>query len=225
MLKSTKTVCGVDVKLLSNGSGKKVTLVCDWCSRETVTVYANYTRSVKPDGKTMCRWCASKKSGKAKKGKPLLKSRGPRPHTRGENSCTWKGGRHLSYDGYVLVYIGPKKYRKEHDLVVEKALGREIVKPEMVHHINLVRADNDVKNLILLADEHEHRKLHAQLDKLMSELIQDVIVVFDRKTKMYKAVGKLRELLEQPGGVNQQPSRSGDTPEGSTTRGRVSKRR
>lgn len=37
-------------------------------------------------------------------------------------------------------------------------------------------------------------------------------------TNRYMAVGKLRELLEQPEEANQQPSGSSDTPEGSTTR-------
>lgn len=93
----------------------------------------------------------SQKMSKAKKGKYC-----------GENNHFWKGGKRISYDGYVLIYAPHKPYRyiKEHRLVMEKIIGRPLYSHESVHHINGIKTDNRLENLILFTNESEHQKYH-----------------------------------------------------------------
>ena len=71
---------------------------------------------------------------------------------------------------------------------------------------------------IILENEKDHRATHNSLYKLSTELVKSKLIEFDRSTLQYKAVGKLRELLEQPNKADQQPSKSSNILEGSTTR-------
>lgn len=52
------------------------------------------------------------------------------------------------YHGYVL----------EHRLVMEKKIGQYLTAQEVVHHINGVRDDNRIENLMLFAKHSEHIK-------------------------------------------------------------------
>lgn len=79
----------------------------------------------------------------------------------GEKSPGWKGGRNITSDGYVRVYIhdllnpGLSKsstvggYILEHRLVMEQRLGRYLHSNENVHHKNGQRDDNHSDNLEL----------------------------------------------------------------------------
>lgn len=84
----------------------------------------------------------------------------------GENSGTWKGGKSVSSEGYVLVLLRdhpnamPNGYVKEHRLVMERHLGRLLKRDEIVHHVNGDKADNRIENLELMRQsDHvaEHR--------------------------------------------------------------------
>ena len=63
--------------------------------------------------------------------------------------------RYVKPEGYVC--IGDKY---EHRLVMEKKLGRKLLRSEHVHHINGVKGDNRLENLIIIK-EAEHHKLHG----------------------------------------------------------------
>lgn len=54
----------------------------------------------------------------------------------------------LDSKGY-LVAKGPSKEIRQHRMVMEKSLGRELLPHENVHHINGVRDDNRLENLEL----------------------------------------------------------------------------
>ena len=217
MLKYDRALDGTPVADLSPGSEKKVVLVCNACGKETVTNFGNYTHGQHPgrNGETFCKSCATKKSGFAKKGKPI---KAVPKKSRAEKHGGWKGGRWVGSDGYIQVYIRPRKYRKEHFLVMEAHLGRSLQDGERIHHIDGNKLNNWLYNLDLMSSESEHRAAHNSLYDLSCLLIQRGLIGYDRNSHTYQAVGKLRELLEQPGEANQQPSLSGDTLEGSTTR-------
>lgn len=218
MLKSDRTLDGTLIADLTPGSDQQVELTCDGCGEEAVALFRNYVRGAKRWGgdASYCRPCASKLTGRAKVGKPINAT--PTPARQGARSGNWKGGRFIASDGYVMVYVGPRQHRKEHFLVMEKHLGRSLVRGEVVHHIDTDKLNNDLGNLLHLPDESAHQKIHASLRRLAGLLIQQGLIGFDREQNRYVAVGKLRELLGQPEEANQQPSPDGDAGEGSTTR-------
>lgn len=88
----------------------------------------------------------------------------PRPPSgrgarRGEAHQSWKGGRTVRADGYVLVRLpiddpllvmaNSSGYAVEHRLVMARALGRPLRSDESVHHLNGDRQDNRPENLQL----------------------------------------------------------------------------
>ena len=74
---------------------------------------------------------------------------------RGERNYAWKGGRKTNKAGYILV-INPKRFEDgelryvfEHRLVMEQHLKRKLLKNEHVHHINGIKCDNRIENLVI----------------------------------------------------------------------------
>ena len=54
-------------------------------------------------------------------------------------------------DGYVM----------EHRLVVAKAIGRPLLRTEIVHHVNHKPGDNRLENLYLFASNRDHQLFEA----------------------------------------------------------------
>lgn len=112
-------------------------------------------------------------------------------HQRGEANSYWKGGKRITEQGYVDIYMPeyphtqPNGYVREHILVAEKMLGRELVfygrgdsRNEVVHHINGNKTDNRPENLLVMT-AGEHMRLHhastkEMVDKVLLERIRDI---------------------------------------------------
>lgn len=85
---------------------------------------------------------------------------------RGERAAGWKGGRRKTGAGYVYLYAPDHPdatksgYVMEHRIVMERELGRRLLRTEHVHHRNGRKADNRVENLVVLS-RSEHLRGHT----------------------------------------------------------------
>ena len=85
----------------------------------------------------------------------------------GEKNLNWKGGR-TKKGGYILIknhdhpYRYKNNYYPEHRLVMEKHLGRILDQDEHVHHVNGVKSDNHIDNLVLISNEAHARSHRLQ---------------------------------------------------------------
>jgi hypothetical protein len=75
---------------------------------------------------------------------------------QGKDHPGWKGGRQI-IDGYVVLKIyenGKRRIVKEHRLIMERILGRRLLRSETVHHKNGIRSENTPGNLELWTKAH-----------------------------------------------------------------------
>lgn len=74
------------------------------------------------------------------------------------------GARFKRPDGYIVVYYpahpdsGKRNMVLEHRLVMERVLGRRLLRTEQVNHINHVRDDNRPENLELISPSDHSRE-------------------------------------------------------------------
>ena len=75
---------------------------------------------------------------------------------------SWKGGRIVDKDGYILLYRPDHpharggKYVLEHRLIMEAHLGRYLAPEEVVHHKDVNHQNNEWNNLELFATNADH---------------------------------------------------------------------
>lgn len=67
--------------------------------------------------------------------------------------------------GYVEYTRGPNKGRSEHVVMIERRIGRRLIKGECVHHIDGDRSNNSIDNLALMTISG-HARLHRREDAL-----------------------------------------------------------
>jgi hypothetical protein len=112
-----------------------------------------------------------------KKLSATLKARGIRPsreaqaksnaNQRGANNPHYKGGVTIYPNGYRLIRIPehPRAYSNgfvyEHILVAERALGRPLVRGEVVHHNDGDKLNNDPSNLTIFKNQSAHMRHHS----------------------------------------------------------------
>lgn len=86
----------------------------------------------------------------------------------GENNGRWIGGKQINSQGYILIYSPNHPYKSinnnvlEHRLVMENKIGRFLNPVEQIHHINGIKHDNRIENLILCKNNSEHMKYHCK---------------------------------------------------------------
>ena len=92
----------------------------------------------------------------------------------GIKNYKWKGGRGHHSDGYIVIYapLHPlsniRGYVLEHRLVMEKHIGRYLTNKEVVHHINKIKDDNRIENLMLFKNFVDHFKHHRKVKNAQS---------------------------------------------------------
>lgn len=85
-----------------------------------------------------------------------------------QNKKDWKG-RSITTEGYVLIYKPThpfpvkRQYVLEHRFVMEQHIGRYLKSEEIVHHLDQVKTNNNIDNLLLLPNKAAHMAFHKRL--------------------------------------------------------------
>ncbi len=113
---------------------------------------------------------ARRKIGERHKGKCVSaetrkkQSEAKKCHYDGLNGC---GHLKQHASGYVLAYVPDHPHATSdgyvflHTVVMERSIGRYLNNDEVVHHINRIKNDNRLENLVLM-NKHEHMSMHMK---------------------------------------------------------------
>lgn len=101
------------------------------------------------------------------------------PELSRENNGNWNGGRTKTVSGYIWILCPEHPcanhgYVWEHRLVIEKILKRFLDTNETVHHINGIKSDNRIKNLMVFSSNSVHMRYHKS-----SKSVEQKEIVFD----------------------------------------------
>jgi hypothetical protein len=97
---------------------------------------------------------------------------------KGTKHNCWQGGKIMDGAGYVRIYCpeDPRanqgRYMREHQVVMEKMIGRQLLPGESVHHKNGVRHDNRPENLELWVTSQPSGQRTADLVVWAKEILQ-----------------------------------------------------
>ncbi len=140
---------GVDIgRLGCHARETYIWVICSNCKQERWRAQTDIRRAKRPKSYlNLCHHCAVS--------------------SKGADCHSWKGGRLIDKEGYILVYVmsndffAPMRnysgYVREHRLVMAKHLGRCLHRWELVHHKNQTRDDNRIENLQLISDTRHNQ--------------------------------------------------------------------
>ena len=83
----------------------------------------------------------------------------------GKKHARWKGGIRKE-KGYLSIwnpkhpFANKQGYVKRSRLIMEKHISRYLTPKEVVHHINRIKTDDRIENLMLFANHSKHFKFH-----------------------------------------------------------------
>lgn len=154
---------------------------CLVCGKE---FFKKYTCSRKDWSNS--KFCSNACNGKSKIGQPSKKKGIPtglvtsgcfkkghvpwskgKPGQKKEKHGMWKGGK-IRRKGYIFLHRPEHSgadslgYVREHRLIMEEHLGRILDPKEVVHHINEIKDDNRLENLMLFEDNGKHTAFHLK---------------------------------------------------------------
>jgi len=116
----------------------------------------------------------------------------------------WNGGQFISNTGYRYILApghpnglvksknGKSRYVPEHVLVMEKKIGRFLHDKETVHHLNGIKTDNRIENLVLMRSQKEHQALEQKILLFAKQLIWG-----DKSPKMKEELQRLFKEFSQ----------------------------
>lgn len=139
-----------------------------------------------------CKSCMQKGSKNHQHGKILSENRRKKSSLPLNKNPNWNNGRFLTTSGYVYIrvcnhpYTNKQGYIAEHRLIMEKKLGRYLNSKEVVHHINGIKDDNRIQNLMLFASNSDHIKFHKKLYNYLFYNCIDVVKIYSKGYKNEK---------------------------------------
>ncbi len=98
-------------------------------------------------------------------------------HKFGKDSPHWQGGEIRNSQGYIFIkflnhpFKDYKGYVRRSRLIMEKHLSRYLKTSEIVHHINKVKDDDRIENLMLFSSNSAHTRFHHNPDNVKPEEI------------------------------------------------------
>ena len=96
------------------------------------------------------------------------------PDRQRENHPNWKGGRWIRKDrGYINLTRGNGKHILEHRFIWEEHNQRKLPQGWIVHHLNGIRSDNRIENLVAMPrKQHPNGTFIKILQQRIRELEQ-----------------------------------------------------
>lgn len=94
---------------------------------------------------------------------------------KGKNSRSWKGGIYI--DRYIHIYepshpfAHHNGYVYQHRIIIEKIIGRFLNPIEVIHHIDEIKTNNSLNNLIAFTSKSAHIRFHSNPNNVKPEEI------------------------------------------------------